>query len=206
MQKIFLVDDHPMVTQGLERTISESCVKCSCKSFGSAEELLDAIETNTPQLIISDISLPGMDGIELAKIVKKKLPEVKILFLTMHQQVWRIKEISKQKANGLIFKTSPPSEIIDAVNAVLKGEVYYCNDAKEILLNSAIDTNDITLTQREKIVLDLIYRGYTSQKIAQELFISENTVESYRRSLFQKFDVKNATSLVAKANELGYFE
>ncbi len=206
MFKIFLVDDHPMVTQGLERTITESCVKCTCKSFGSAEELIDAIETNIPQLIISDISLPGMDGIELAKMVKEKLPEVKILFLTMHQQVWRIKEISKLKINGLVFKTSPPSEIIDAVNSILKGEVYYCNDAKEILLNSAVGTNDITLTQREKIVLNLIYRGYTSQKIAQELFISENTVESYRRSLFQKFDVKNATSLVAKANELGYFE
>jgi len=206
MFKIFLVDDHPMVTKGLERTITESCLKCTCTSFSSAEELLCAIEKQTPHLVISDVSLPGMNGVEMARILKSRFPDVKILFITMHQQIWRVKEIAKLKANGLVFKTSSPSEIVDAVSSILKGEVYYCNEAREMLLNSAIDGNEIVITQREKKVLELICRGFTSLKISQELFISENTVESYRRSLFQKFNVKNATSLVAKANELGYFE
>jgi len=113
-------------------------------------------------------------------------------------------EITRVKANGLVFKTSPPSEVVDAVSSILKGEVYYSNGAKEILAKSSIEGSEAILTQREKVVLKLICSGFTSQKIAQELFISENTVESYRRSLFQKFGVKNATSLIVKATEMGY--
>jgi len=204
MYKIFLVDDHPMVTQGLERTITDSCLKCTCRSFVSAEELLRGAEKQIPHLIITDIGLPGMDGVEMARIIKSKFPEVKILFITMHQQAWRVKEIAKLKANGLVFKTSSPSEIVDAVNSILKGEAYYCCGAKEMLIKSALDGDEITLTLREKKVLELICQGLKSIKIAEILFISENTVESYRRSLFQKFQVKNATSLVAKATTLGF--
>ncbi len=206
MFNIFLVDDHPMVTEGVEKIIARSGVKCKLKVFHSAEDLLLAAHTEQPNMVISDISLPKMDGLEMAQLIKQRIPTVSLLFLTMHQQTWRINEMLKLKANGIIFKTCPASELQKAIVEIANGGTYFSAEAKELIVNLSINKNDISVTTREKDVLKLISKGMKTCEIADTLCLSENTIESYRRVLFQKFDVNNATKLIAKATDLGLID
>lgn len=206
MISIFLVDDHPMVTEGVENIIARSGVKCKLKVFHSAEDLLAATKSVQPDMVISDISLPKMDGIEMAKLLKQDSPSIRILFLTMHQQNWRINEMLKLKANGIVFKTCPAVELQNAIVEVAKGGTYFSPQAKELIVSVSLNSNSISLTTREKDVLKLIAKGLKTFEIAETLCLSENTVEGYRKVLFQKLEVNNATKLLSKAVDLGIIE
>ena len=203
MVSIFLVDDHPMVTEGIERTITRLGIECALRIFHSAEDLLLASQTEQPDMVISDISLPKMDGIEMAKLLKQNSPSIRILFLTMHQQNWRISEMLKLKANGIVFKTCPATELQNAIVKIAKGGTYFSAEAKELIVNLSVNNNSISLTTREKDVLNLVAKGLKTFEIAETLCLSENTVEGYRKVLFQKFEVNNATKLLSKAADLG---
>lgn len=206
MVNIFLVDDHPMVTEGVEKVINRSGIDCNLTIFHSAEDLLNATKHIQPDMVISDISLPKMNGIEMAKLLKQTFPSIRILFLTMHQQNWRISEMLKLKANGIVFKTCPAAELQNAIVEIAKGGTYFSPQAKELIVNLSLNSYSVSLTTREKDVLKLVAKGLKTCEIAETLYLSENTVEGYRKVLFQKLEVNNATKLLAKAADLGLID
>lgn len=204
MFKVYVVDDHPMVTEGLEKAIVNSGLCSSCRGFLSAEELLAAAKADLPDVVISDISLPRMNGLEMAGRLKELYPSVRVVFLTMHQEMWRIQEIINLKASGLVFKTCPTIEIVNALHALSKGRTYFCAEAKDLIVQHSTQDKGVSLTPRERQVLELINKGFTSKQIAEALYLSENTIEAYRKTMFQKLNVNNATGLLAKAADLGF--
>lgn len=204
MYSVYLVDQQPIVTLGLQKIISESRFTCTCHSFNSSQAFLKATKNISPDIVISDACFADGCGIELMQTIKNFHHQVKVLFYTMHAQSWRVREIIKSKANGIVHKTSPVIEISHALSNISKGKTYYCSKIKDIIINLSTETENIYLTHRERQVLKLIARGHISSQIAAELCISENTVETHRRNLFQKFHVKNSTNLLSKAFDLGY--
>jgi DNA-binding NarL/FixJ family response regulator len=204
MFTIYLVDQQPIVTLGLQKLISESRANCICHSFSTSQAFLKATKNSSPDIVISDASFTDGCGIELMQTLKSTHPQVWVLFFTMHAQSWRVREIIKAKASGIVHKTSPVIEISHALSNISKGKTYYCPKIKDIIINLSSETENIFLTHRERQVLKLIAKGYISSQIASELCISENTVETHRRNLFQKFHIKNCTNLLSKAFDLGY--
>ncbi len=203
MLTIFIVDDHPMVTEGIEKTLARLHIECQLKTFHNAEDLLAAAQKQMPDMVISDITLPKMDGIEMVQELKNNYPRIKVLFFTMHQQAWRMNEMIRLNPYGVVFKTCPSSEFVRAVLEVVAGRTFFSSEAKNVLVTSTISKTTINLSRREKEVLNLIYQGLTTKEIACALFVSTNTIESHRKGLFAKLDVKNSSSLIARAIDLG---
>lgn len=206
MLTIYIVDDHPMVTEGIEKTLARQNIECHMKAFHNAEDLLAAAQKQMPDMVISDITLPKMDGIEMVHELKNNYPRIKVLFFTMHQQAWRMNEMLKLNPNGVIFKTCPSPEFVRAVLEVAAGRTFFSNEAKNVIVNTTISNSVIKLSRREKEILNLIYQGFTTKEIACALFISTNTIESHRKGLFAKLDVKNSSSLIARAIDLGLID
>lgn len=204
MYSVYLVDQQPIVTLGLQKLISESRFTCTCHPFNSSQAFLKATNKSSPDIVITDACFTDGCGIEIMQTLKVTHPQVEVLFYTLHAQSWRIKEIIKAKASGIVHKASPVIEISHALSNISKGKTYYCPKIKDIIINISSETENIFITHRERQILKLIAKGYSSSQIAGELCISESTVETHRRNLFQKFHVKNATNLLSKAFDLGY--
>ncbi len=203
MQVVFLVDDHPMIIEGLRKTISEMDVEMSIHCFADAESCLTASQKTPPNILITDLGLPGISGCELAKMLMAQNAKLRILFITTFHQQWRVRDALNQKPYGFIFKDDSIAEITAAIEALLNGETYFSASVKEVMVGITLNGNNASLTRREVEVVKLIAKGKTTVQIADCMCVSVNTVESYRKALFNKLGVKNSTGLLAKAFEMG---
>ena len=169
----------------------------------NGKELIELAERKRPNLIITDIRMPVMDGIEATREILKKQPEIKIIAFTMFDQDAAVSQMLKAGAKGYILKNSSLKELLFAIRQVHKGETYY--DANITLRSSGeISKTKGILTKRQQEILKLIVRGKTNQEIAEQLFIGKTTVETHRKNMIRKLDLHGAGELLRYALDKKY--
>ena len=197
MKKALIVEDHPIVSESLKQFIFNAEVGLLCENANTGKQGLSFLNGQHFDLIILDINLPDLNGIEFCGIVKSRNPNQKILAITSMAQRLVIEQMIGKGVNGLILKTSDLSEITEAVKAVLLGEFFLGKGVKELINGRNTDSSQKqTLTRREVEILTLISDGLTNQEIANKLFISCSTVDSHRKNMLLKFNVPNTAALV----------
>ncbi len=203
--KIFLTDDHAVLLGGLIKILSAEDDLEIVGSAGTVRETLDELTQKNVDLLITDYNLPDDDGLTLVRRVKQKYPEINIIVLSMHDEAHLIKEILKEGINGYILKKDSHEELVSAVRAVKNGKVYLSSDVNTMLMKGLNGTEEQKLlTDREREILKLIAKEYTNRQMAEELFISERTVETHRKNIFRKTGTNNLVGLIkfAYANNL----
>lgn len=199
---IFLADDHGIMNAGLAAVLQREEGLEVRGIFTSAQELLDRMQFETPDLIISDISMPDVNGLEMAKVVTEKYPRVRIIVLTMHASVAWVKQAMEAGVHGYLLKESGLQEMRDAIHAVMKGEKYIASKAAANLLKQEQDGTRIT--PRETEILLMLARGFTTKEIADAFFVSTTTIDSHRKNLLAKTGVANTAELIVWAVTQGY--
>lgn len=204
---VMIVDDHPIVRQGIARLIDcEDDMRVCCEA-GDADRALEAIEKNNglcnADIVLVDMSLPGISGIELVKILRSRFPEIQILVISMHDESLYAERALRAGAKGYIMKQEATAKVLIAIRQILSGEVYVSDKLRSKILQRIIDNRFETptspvshLSDKELDVLRLIGKGLRTSDIASELKRSVKTVEAHRANLKKKLGVKNATELV----------
>jgi DNA-binding NarL/FixJ family response regulator len=195
---ILIVEDHPIVSESLARIIADSDLNVQCLHAATAAKGLAFLNGNPFDLIILDIHLPDMNGIEFCKIAKSRFPGQKILAITTMAQRHIVEKMLDQGADGFILKTSDIDDIIGGIRQILNGnQVYLGKGVKDLIKGISQENSDLPMiTKRESEILKLIADGLTNQEIADQLFISTFTVDSHRKNLLLKFNAKNTATLV----------
>jgi DNA-binding NarL/FixJ family response regulator len=203
MKKTLIVEDHPIVSESLKQFLCTHEVGLQCECASTGKKGLSFLNGHHIDLIILDINLPDMSGIEFCDIVKSQNPNQKILAVTSLAHRMVIERMMEKGVNGLILKTSDLSEIIEAVKAVLSGEFYWGKDVMELISRNNDNSQKLILTRREVEILSLISDGLTNQEIAGKLFICCSTVDSHRKNLLLKFGANNTARLIKMAVSKG---
>ena len=215
MIKILIVDDHPIVRDGLKGALEKVENFQVAGAVSSGNEALDLLKNNHANVLLSDISMSGMNGIQLAIEAKKIAPELKILFLTMHENEAYINRALQAGANGYLLKDSEKSELELAINKVAEGEKFFGKSVSQILAKNFANNpeelktgkkEESILSQRELEVLYLIAQGLSNKEIAGKLYISNRTVDAHRYNIMQKMNVKNTAELIKNAVKLKLVE
>jgi len=203
--RVLVVDDHPIVRQGLVQMIDHEDDLEVCGQAEDAYTALQAIDKLKPDVAIVDISLKGTSGIELMKNVKAQYPAVKMLALSMHDETLYAERALKAGAGGYIMKHESPEKVIKAIRRVLAGEIYVSENMTARMVHKLVDGSESgatgidSLTDRELEVFRLIGLGHGTRQIAEELFLSVKTIESYRAHIKEKLALDNATELIQHA-------
>jgi DNA-binding NarL/FixJ family response regulator len=203
MISVFIVDDHPVVIEGIHALLQNEKDMAWVGQAMNAASCLGFFVNNTADVVLMDISMPGMDGVELCGVMKEKYPGIMILGLSTFNQGLYIKKMMENGASGYILKNSSKDELIRAIHAVQEGHIYFSGEvgmALQEYQKSAARELPV-LTAREKEVLELIAEGYTNPQIAEKIFLSPFTVDSHRKNLLAKLGVKNTASLIRLAVE-----
>ncbi|MDX5477963.1 MAG: response regulator transcription factor [Cyclobacteriaceae bacterium] len=203
--KVFLVDDHAILLDGIKSILSQEEQLQIIGEANNAETAVDFIKYHAVDLLITDFSLPGMDGLALVRLVKKISPTTKIILLSMHDEVHLVKEILKEGISGYVLKNDSHKELLQAIAAVKEGKIYLSNDINKIIINSLqFPDEERMLTDREREILKLIAQECSNKDIAEKLFISERTVETHRKNIFRKTKTNSLVGLIkfAYANNL----
>lgn len=199
---IAIVDDHPIVIEGLKNLLA-STTGFSIVSFTTGNDFLNYLKTHEAQVVLLDIVLPDVNGLELCRDIKKKYPDITILAISNQAERSIIQQMLQNGASGYLLKNASADELLDCIEKGMKGEPALSREAKEILSGPA--TNDWSsipsLTKREKEILRLISEGLSSTDIADKLYLSQLTVETHRRNIIQKFQTSNMFSVIKLAIE-----
>jgi DNA-binding NarL/FixJ family response regulator len=203
--KLTIVDDHPVVTNGLQYIISGHPGIEVQAVFHNGKDLLDALKEQQPDVLLLDMHLPDINGLELAPLILKKYPLVKIIILTSSDQLLHVKKLLQAGCSGYLLKDADDRTIVDAIGTVYAGGQYLAAELQQRLINDMFGKKPATtgLTRREKEILQLIANEHTNQEIADKLFISPHTVDNHRISLLNKLQAKNTAGLVKRAMEQG---
>ena len=210
--RVALVDDHPLFREGMQTMINSYPDMEVILEASNGEELLTHLESGVQvDLILLDLEMPQMDGMQTCEKLKEQYPDIKILILTMHNEARLIQYLMKLGANGYILKTSKWEELQKGLREVMdKG--YHFSDLVGLAMLQNIQAPNkgkpkigyaATLTSREKEVLELICKGKNTPEIAELLFISKRTVEGHRANLLARLEVKNTAGLIVKALKEG---
>jgi DNA-binding NarL/FixJ family response regulator len=195
-----IVDDHPVVRQGLRAMFSSEPDIFVQGMAASAREAINLIEREQPGVVLMDLRMPEMEGIEAIKALRRILPNIKILVLTNYGSDEYIVRATQAGAMGYLLKNTPQEEIVKAVRMVYSGERYVPNDIAKRLFE-AIGRK--ALSTRELEVLVLVARGCTNKEVGQELFISDRTVRNHVTSCLLKLEARDRTEAVTRAIERG---
>ncbi len=208
--RILLVDDHKIVRDGIILLLQDDPRLVIVGQAENGIEALDKIEKVEPDLVLLDINMPIMDGLNCAKQITEKFPDVKILILTMLNEQEHIKNMLAAGAGGYILKSSGRDELLTAINTVMEGNTYFSDEVKDLIMmdmikkkttSGKIAGEPIPLTPRELDVLQYIVDEFTNHEIAEKLFISVRTVDAHRRNLLEKTGSRNTAGLVKYALE-----
>jgi DNA-binding NarL/FixJ family response regulator len=210
-KRIVIAEDHTILREGLRALLSSDP---EFDVVGEADDGLDAIEcveNLTPDLVLMDLSLPRMNGMDAIMEIKKRCPETKVLALTVHRTEEYILATLRAGADGYVLKDATHTELVMGIKSVLKGKPYLSPGVSDKVIEGYLegrktlrsDTPWDTLTQREREVLKLIGEGYKNKDIADYLYISVKTVEKHRANLMKKLDLHNTSALTAFAMEKG---
>jgi len=195
--KILLVDDHVILMDGIKSLLEgvEEFEVVATKS--NAEDALLYLKQQDIDILITDYNLPGMDGLDLVKAVKRILPQTKIIVLSQHDEAHLVKEILRVGVQGYILKKDTHKELVSAIYQISEGKVFMSSEINKLLVDSlSFPDEHRLLTDREREILKLIAKEYTNKMIAEELFISERTVETHRKNIFRKTKTNNLVGLI----------
>ncbi len=210
-QRIMIVENHALLRTGLRLLLSQDT---GLEVVGETDNGRDAIHLAgrlMPNLVVMDLNMPGMNGIEAIRSIKSRFPDTRVLVLTIHKTDEYIHESLKAGADGYILKDSTHHELSVAIHSILKGKIYLSPDISEKVVcayrspknPSGISSSWDSLTSREREVLKLVAEGHPNKYIADYLCLSVKTVEKHRSNLMKKLDLHNASSLTAYAIEKG---
>jgi len=201
-KKIFIVDDHPVLRDGLTEMLNRSSELRVCGEASTAEEALERIPALAPDLVVVDLSLPGMNGIDLVKALKVRIPSIRILVLSMHDESLHAERAMRAGARGYVMKHQVAKEVQDAVRTVLGGELYLSPKLSQQILETAlqsragrVDSPVDTLSDRELEVFRLIGKGTGTTEIARMLGLNVKTIETYQARMKEKLKAKDSAQL-----------
>ncbi len=212
MKNILLVDDHKVVRDGLKFYLGGAGDYAIKDEAENGEEALELIHSNDYDLVITDLSMPKMDGILLLKEIRVEFPDLPVLALTMLAEGQHIRQMISHGVNGYVLKSASESEIKTAIDKILSGETYFSPQVTSTIINDMAGkknkpkqrlTLETPLSNREKEVLKLVVDELSNPEIAEKLFISPRTVDAHKRNLLQKTGAKNIAGLVVYAIEHG---
>lgn len=204
MISILIIDDHPLVSDGIGTMLKDVTFVQVVGACKTAREAIHFLAAYRPDIILLDINLPDMDGLQLCDTIRETNRQSKIVVLTSANEAGLISQLLKKGANGYLLKNMERSELLTAIETVLVGKVFLSKAANEKLLEQFHTLNDAVaqapiLTRREKEILLLLQEGFTGPQIADKLFLSQYTVETHRKNLMQKLNANNTQLLLKTA-------
>lgn len=216
--QIVLADDHALVRDGIRALLEEEADLEVIGEVSNGKDALTMVEEKSPDILIIDIRMPEMGGIEAVEVLNKENTTVKSIILSMHDSEEYILKSVKAGANGYLLKDTDKTEFIKAIHTVQEGGKYFSGDISNVLVNNLLNQNTTTekveptkrskdtpfdLTNKELKVLKLVLSGLTNQQISEKLENSKRTIETHRFNLMRKMEVKNLIELSKKAEEAG---
>lgn len=210
--KVLIVDDHQLMIEGLRALLEDE--ECIGKVDGanSLEETLEFLKNQPVDVVLMDINMPEVSGIEITQTIKENYPEIKVIALTMHDDISIITRMIKAGASGYVMKKTNMYEVIDALKTVHAGGKYLSMTTQHIIMDNLMSPDELmdakeenkpVLSARELEVLKLVAKEYSNEKIGEKLFISERTVEAHRRNIFIKTKTKSIVGLMKYAIKEG---
>ncbi len=210
---VAIIDDHPMVITGIQNMLAPCTHINMIATYESGDALLHGLNLQQPDVLLLDIQLPGIKGDELAEMIRQKWPAVKILAMTGFDTPFYVRNMLGKGCLGYLLKNTGQQTLVHAIETVNRGEIYIDETLKEQLLQHVLKIKKTAapdalpvLTQTEKDILKLIVQEYTSQEIANTLFLNVRTIEKYRLNMLQKLNVRNTAGLVKAAISMGITE
>jgi DNA-binding NarL/FixJ family response regulator len=209
--KVAITDDHLLVINGIKTMLAPYAHISVVYETTDPAHLLNGLTANPPHVLLLDIQMPGMDGMELCRQVHKVYPDIKVIALSSFMETHYIKQMLRNGAAGYLLKNTDPTTLATAIEKVYAGEQFLDDSLKQSLLDEVLtgqkrNSYEIPLTRREKEILKLIAEEHSNQEIADMLFISLRTVETHRLNLTQKLAVKNTAGLVKEAIRRGLLD
>ena len=204
--RLLIADDHIIIRNGLKLMLSKNPKFKIVAEVSSGQEAIDYIDNNSNDIdvILMDIDMPGVNGIEATKTINKNHPNIKILALSMHDEEVYITSMIDAGATGYILKQADVYEISQAIESTALGKKFYSNEVSITIINSLHKKSQDKgneLSVREMEILSLIAAGLTNKEVGEKLFISARTVESHRRNILDKLDFKNTAEMIRYAIE-----
>jgi DNA-binding NarL/FixJ family response regulator len=208
-RKVILADDHQFLLEGILTILKDEVSIEVVATAQNGFELLDAVARHHPDLVILDLNMPGYDGLECLKKIKAGFPQVKVLVLSNYSQPELVDEVKQNKADGYLVKNSTAAFLKESINGILSGGNYFPDSRalKTVPDNSYFFDEFLKkyqITKREAEIIRMICRGMTTKEIATTLFLSELTINTHRRNILRKLEIRNVAGLVnfAKENQL----
>lgn len=204
VSRIIIIEDNDIVKEGFNLLISSLSEHKVVATYETCEEAIKNLNKDQPNLVLMDIELPGMSGIEGTRIIKKQHPEIEILVITVHDDSDLVFQALVAGASGYITKNAPHNKILDAINEIAKGGAPMSSKIARLVVESFQRNQNSPLSPRETEVLELLSEGKSYSVIADELFIHKETVKSHIKNIYYKLQVnsKAAAIEVAKKNKL----
>lgn len=213
MIKVVLADDHRMFTDALAVFFNEESGVLLCGSAADGTALLALLETTKPDVVLMDINMPGMNGIEATSLIRKKFPDIKVLIVTMYRTKEFMINLYNLGVHGYLLKNTGRDELLQAIKIVCEGGVYFGAEVTETLQQENVYTRanhfkelGVTFSKREKEIVRLLADGLSTQEVADTIFLSYYTVETHRKNLLNKLNLKNTAELVKYAAQLGLLD
>ena len=198
-QKMIIVDDHRILTEGLKSLIAESAIATVVGVAHSAAACRLSLAFWKPDVLLLDVGLPDVSGVDFCKEIKEQFPNIKVLALTTHSEYTVVRRMLDNGASGYLIKNAMADEVMAGIEAVAAGETFLCHEI-DLLMRRPAEKN-VWLSPRERELLLLISEGLTNTEIAEQIFLSPETIRGYRKNLLLKLGAKNTAVLVKMAIE-----
>lgn len=203
-ETIMVVDDHELVLRGIRQILEQSFPDACIITADTGEKAVRELAYRKVGLVTVDLELPDMSGFNLIDHIRAEHPEVRILVYTVHDEIWTVKRLAERRVEGIVFKSARAMNFVEAVRRILSGENYYDSGARFIMKSiSSQSAEEASLSMREVEVLRLIADGCNTEEIGRRLGLKASTIETHRRHLLEKLDVKNSAELVRRAISSG---
>lgn len=201
--RLVLADDHPLIREGFKALLARNIQFEIAGEASDGKELLEIIEQTSPEIVLTDINMPHLSGLEVMQKVLPEHPEIKFIMLTMHEEREYVVRCLAAGAKGYLLKSVDITELANAIKTVYQGGKYFspaiANILAESISNPVSDEEEVNITPREREVLLLVSQGHSTKQIADRLNISIRTVETHRINLLKKLNVGNSAELVKKS-------
>lgn len=203
--RVLIVDDHPMVTEGIQAILESYDDIVVVGTLGTGQEAVDQVNELDPDVILLDLNMPGLSGLNATEMILEKRPETRILILSMHDSPEYISTALSHGARGYILKDVPTDEIKTAIETVMAGDEYLCTGAKGSLRPKISDGREALTTREQTILLELA-QGQSNKDVANTLNISVRTVETHRKNIKRKLGISSTAGLTRYALEHGVLQ
>nr|WP_322624647.1 response regulator transcription factor [uncultured Flavobacterium sp.] len=201
MIKLAIAEDHQALIDGMKVFLEYETDLQIVGEAGNGDRLLDIVRSKNPDVVLTDIRMPVMDGITATRHIKKEFPNCKVIAFSMFEQEEAIQQMQDAGASGYILKNSSLKNVLEAIRTVYRGETYFDSGLKK---QEKTDSDEVPLSKREKEILKLVGEGKTSQEIADTLFIGKATVDTHRKNILKKLNLQGKSELMRYSMEKKY--